>query len=73
MADTIINTPGNQDSGANAVGWVLALVVVFAVIAVSVLWYRSGAPGLPNSGSKTNINIELPSGSDVIPKADSAQ
>lgn len=66
MADTIINTPGTRDdSGASAVGWVLALIVALAVIAVAVFWYRNGAPSVPNTG--TNINVELPDAGAVTP------
>lgn len=61
MADTIItNTPERQDSGA--LGLVIALIIAAAIIAAGVIWYRHGAPGVPNTGS-TNINVTLPSNS----------
>lgn len=62
MADTIItNTPDRQqDSGA--VGLILALIIVAAIVVGGFVWYRKGAPGVPNTGG-TNINVTLPSGS----------
>lgn len=45
--------------------WLLAAIVIVAVLAAAFLWYRNGAPGVPNTG--TEINVELPSGSQVVP------
>jgi hypothetical protein len=59
MADTVINSPArNEDS--SALGWVVSLIVVLAVIVAGFVWVRSDA-GVPNTGSGTNINIETPS------------
>jgi hypothetical protein len=58
MADTIVNTPATQDSGA--AGWVVALIVLLAVIAGGFVWYRYyGAPQSPTPASTTNTNINV--------------
>ena len=45
MADTIVNTPaGNSDSGA--AGWMVALIVLIAVIGGGFVWYRIAEPRL---------------------------
>ena len=64
MADTIItNSPDRgtvaQDNGA--VGLVVAILVVLALIVLGLFFFRHGAPGVPNTGS-TNVNVSLPSG-----------
>ena len=59
MADTIVNTPATQDSGA--AGWVVALIVLLAVIAGGFVWYRYyGAPQSPTPAGTTNINVTVP-------------
>ncbi len=57
MADTIVNTPATQDSGA--AGWVVALVIVVAVIAAGVFFYQRGSFGAAPTGG-TNINVTVP-------------
>ncbi|MBI5644895.1 hypothetical protein HY970_02245 [Candidatus Kaiserbacteria bacterium] len=58
MADTIVNTPGaNRDEGS-ALGWVVVLIVLLAVIVAAVLWYRNATPA--PSGSTSNINVTIP-------------
>lgn len=56
MADTIVNTPGQSDSAA---GWAIAAVIVVAIIIGAVLLFRTGLPGVPDTGG-TNINVEVP-------------
>lgn len=59
MADTIItNTPGTGDSGSGALGWVVALIVILAVVVGGFLWVRRGAP--TPAPASTNINVQLP-------------
>lgn len=60
MADTIINTP-DRTGDNSALGLVVALIIVAAIIVAGFVWYRHGAPGAPNSGA-TNINVTVPSG-----------
>lgn len=64
MADTIVtNTPGvtrSADGGATAIGWVVAILVILALIVAGFVLYRSGA--LSPSGSAADINIMVPSG-----------
>jgi hypothetical protein len=59
MADTIINTP-SRDDASSAVGWIVALIVVLAVIIAGFVWVRRDV-GVPNTGTGTNINVDLPS------------
>lgn len=67
MADTIVNTPSSRDdsSAAAMMTWLLAAIVIVAVLAAAFLWYRNGAPGVPNTG--TEINVELPNAGAVTP------
>jgi hypothetical protein len=56
MADTIVNAP-QGDSGA--AGWMVAVVILVAVIVGGFLWYRYyGAPQA--APSDTNINVTIP-------------
>ncbi len=65
MADTIItNTPARTDD-SGALGWVVALIVVLAVIVGGYVWYQRGAD-IPNTGG-TNINVEVPAPTDIVP------
>jgi hypothetical protein len=58
MADTIVTTPGTNDSGM--AGWFVALIVVIAVAGVGFVMYQNGAfMGAP-AGDSTNINITAP-------------
>lgn len=59
MADTVINTPSRNDE-SGTLGWVVALIVVLAVIVAGFVWVRRDV-GIPNTGSATNINLEVPS------------
>lgn len=66
MADTIVtNTPGitrSVDDGSAAIGWVVALLVVLALIVAGFALYRYNGSAAP-SGGGANINVSLPSGS----------
>jgi hypothetical protein len=66
MADTIItNTPDREVSDNNAVGIVLALIVLAVVIIGGIYLYRHGSVGVPNTGD-TNITVTVPgTGSDA--------
>ncbi len=57
MADTDINMTDRSESAA---GWAIAAVVVVAIIIGAVLLFQNGLPGVPNTGTDTNVNIELP-------------
>ena len=60
MADTIItNSPekGNGDGGA---GWIVALVIIIAVVAGGIILYRRGAFRAAAPASNTNINVTVP-------------
>ncbi len=72
MADTIVNTPApSNDSGA--AGWVVAIIILLAVIAGGYYVYRNGmgraAPGT------TNINVSVPNpiGGGDAPEGSAAQ
>ncbi len=57
MADTIVNTPaGNSDSGA--AGWMVAIIVLIAVIGGGFVWYRYYRGPAPTGD--TNINVTIP-------------
>ncbi len=62
MADTIItNTPERTDD-SSVVGWVVALIVVLAVLVAGYVWVRNGANAPASGGAGTNINVQLPTG-----------
>jgi len=79
MADTIVNTPAGQDSGA--AGWVVALFIMLAIVAGGYLWYRTyGAPrAAAPVQDRTDINITLPEvpnaggGGNVLPPVKEAE
>ncbi len=57
MADTIVtNTPGTSEGGS--AGWMVALIILLAVIAGGVFLYRRGILDVPSR--TTNINVTLP-------------
>lgn len=59
MADTIIsNTPRSGDDSGSA-GWVVALVIILAVIIGGVLLYQRGFFSTATP-STTNINVTVP-------------
>lgn len=60
MADTVISNTPARDDGSSAIGWAVALIVILAVIVAGFVWTRRDV-GIPNTGSGTNINVELPS------------
>ncbi len=57
MADTIVTNSPARDDGSSALGWVVALIVVLAVIVAGFVWAQRDV-GIPNTG--TDINVELP-------------
>ncbi len=58
MADTMITNSPAREEGTSALGWIVALIVILAVIVAGFVWVRSDV-GIPNTG--TNINVEVPS------------
>lgn len=58
MADTIINTPPSGDSGS--AGWIVAVIVLIAVVAGGFLWYRYQGGQRPAAPDTTNINVTIP-------------
>ncbi len=60
MADTIVTNSPARDDGSSALGWIVALIVILAVIVAGFVWVRRDV-GIPNTGSSTNINVDLPS------------
>ena len=57
MADTIVNTPSTNDSGA--AGWVAAVVILLDVVGGGLVWYRYYRYRAP-APSTTNINVTVP-------------
>lgn len=64
MADTVItNTPGvtrSADEGTTAVGWVVAGLVVLALIVAGFVLYQNGT--FSGVGAGTDINVTVPAG-----------
>lgn len=58
MADTIVNTPPSNDSGA--AGWVVALIILIAVIVGGFMWYRYYGVPQASAPDTTNINVTIP-------------
>lgn len=59
MADTIINTPSPNNSDSSA-GWVVALVVILAVVVGGIVLYQKGYFAAPSQPDTTNINVTIP-------------
>ncbi len=59
MADTVItNTPTpNSD---NSAGWVVAVLILLAVIGGGIYAYRNGMLGKRAAPDTTNINVTIP-------------
>jgi len=64
MADTIItNSPERNDSDGGA-GWVVALVIIIAVIVGGVILYRRGAFRAAAPANNTiNVTVPIPTSS----------
>ena len=59
MADTIVtNSPGTNDSGA--AGWMVALIILIAVIAGGFAMYRNGMFTKSAPAGTSNINVVVP-------------
>jgi len=59
MADTIVtNSPGQSDS--NAVGMVIAFIILLAVIVGGIVLFRNGAFNNQAAQPDTNINVTIP-------------
>ena len=67
MADTIVtNTPGTNDNGA--AGWVVALIVLVAVIVAGIVMYQRGFfMQSAQTPSSTNINVTVPNPTTPAP------
>lgn len=70
MADTIITTPGTNDSGAS--GWVTAFVVLVVVAGAGFVMYQNGMFNPAPAGDSTNINITAPTPAPMAPGADTS-
>lgn len=66
MADTIIsNTPGSRGDSEMA-GWVLALLVILAMVVAGVVLYQNDFfRSATDTSDTTNINVTTP---DLVPK-----
>jgi len=60
MADTIITTTAPATSDNSAAGWIVAFIVLIAVIGGGVYAYRHGMFGSAAPASTTNINVTVP-------------
>ena len=59
MADTIITNSPEKSDGCGA-GWVVALVIIIAVVVGGIVLYRRGAFRAAATASNTNINVTVP-------------
>jgi hypothetical protein len=61
---TIVNNPGTtEDSSAGVViGVVIALLIIVLFFAFALPYIRNNGvtPGVPNTGSDSTVNVELP-------------
>lgn len=71
MADTVI-TPAarDYDSGANAMGWAVAVILLLGLILFGIfVWPGVGARGVVPSTNNTNpgidVNVKLPQGTTI--------
>ena len=60
MADTAINTPSSDGTGA--AGMVVALIALVAIVVGGLLLFRYGGFAAPAQQDGTNINVTLPAG-----------
>ncbi|KND49991.1 MAG: hypothetical protein AB203_03320 [Parcubacteria bacterium C7867-008] len=63
--DTVVTTPGAAPQNNSAAGWVIAVILLIALIgAGAYAWtnYGGGKAAAPAGGS-ANINVTLPTGS----------
>lgn len=59
MADNMVNNSAPVEGGNAVGGWVVALIVVIALIAGAFYWYNTGQPA-QNGG--VNVNVTVPEG-----------
>ena len=58
MADTVINTPARDyDSGANAMGWAMAIILLFGIVLFGIFVW----PGVGSIAPAATTNTEQPS------------
>lgn len=59
MADTVItNTPHPQTD--NSAGWIVAVLILVAVVGGGIYAYRTGMLGNRSAPDTTNINVTIP-------------
>ena len=59
MADTIITNSPERNDGNGGAGWVVALVIIIAVVVGGIVLYRRGAFRAAAPASNT-INVTIP-------------
>ncbi len=71
MADTIITNSPDKNGGDSA-GWVVALVVIIALVVGGVLLYQNGffRGSAPAPADNTNINVTVPNPITPAPTGD---
>jgi len=65
---TVVNTPGDRNTGDTGAGWAVAVVILIVIIGIGAyLWANNqAAPVTPaatnqeNTSSSTTINVSLP-------------
>ena len=60
MADTIITNSPERNDGDGGAGWVVALVIIIAVVVGGIVLYRRGAFRAAPASSTINVTIPNP-------------
>ena len=66
MADTIITNSPERDGDGGA-GWVVALVIIIAVVVGGIVLYRRGVFRAVAPAGNTNINVTVPTPNITVP------
>ncbi len=66
MADTVITPARDVDSGANAMGWAVAVILLLGLILFGIfVWPGVGnnvVPSTPTPAQGIDVNVKLPEG-----------
>lgn len=65
MADTIVNTPSGNDSGAG--GWAVAVIILLIVIVGGFVWYRYYRAPAAAPATNNSINVTVPAAPAATP------
>ena len=60
MADTIITNSPERERSDSGAGWVVALVIIIAVVVGGIVLYKRGVFRANTSSDTTNVNVTVP-------------